>query len=213
MKSGDKELNGRQLQKLQTQRKLLQAARTLTMAGQVPTIAQVAKQAGVSVATAYRYYSDPQRLISDATLDAQMDGGDPDFVGVFENEARGISDPLARLLIAQKQMMANMLDHEAAYRMFIAKGYEEIVRSGLEPSKVRAGGRRILVIEAALKELKPILTKTAWTEMVQELMIVVGPEPYLVLKDFTDLPNDQILMRMNAAITAVFEAHRPKQSE
>ena len=183
------------------------------MAGQVPTIAQVAKQAGVSVATAYRYYSDPQRLISDATLDAQLDGGDPDFVGVFENEAWGISDPLARLLIAQKQMMANMLDHEAAYRMFIAKGYEEIVRSGLEPSKVRAGGRRILVIEAALKELKPILTKTAWTEMVQELMIVVGPEPYLVLKDFTDLPNDQILMRMNAAITAVFEAHRPKQSE
>lgn len=179
----------------------------MALTGQVPTISEVAVHAGVSVATAYRYYSNPQRLISDAGLDAQLDRGDPDFVAVFEAEAKGVSDPLARLLIAQKQMLDNVRSYEAAYRMFIAKGYEELVRNGLKRSKVRAGGRRILMIEAALKALKPQLSAAAWNEMVQGLMIVVGPEPYLVLKGFTDLPDDQIYARINMTITTVFESH------
>lgn len=206
-------LNARQQQKLLTQRKLLQAARELSLTGVKLSIADVAKRAGVSVATAYRYYSDPQRLIADATLDAALDGGQQDFVGVFEHAAAGITDPLTRLLIAQRQVMNQMIEHEAAYRLFIAKGYEEIVRQGPNSRKIVAGGRRVLIIEAALKDLKIQMSPTDWADMVHSLMIVIGPEPFFSLTDFTQLSKEAIFDCVETTIAAVFASHWPRSCD
>lgn len=206
--TGASELSIRQRQKLETQRKLLRAARALGVAGKVPSIADVAKSAGVSVATAYRYYSDPRRLQSDAALDQSLDGGQPDFVGVFEQAVAEVSDPLARLLIAQRQMMGSTIANEAAYRLFVAKGHEEMVRSGLKRNNKPAGGRRVMMIEAALKDLRPQMTATAWRDMVLSLMIVMGPEPFFVLTDFASLPEDKIWPIVERTISTVLAAHQ-----
>jgi AcrR family transcriptional regulator len=201
-------LGVRQKQKLETQRKLLSAARALGSQGRLPSISDVARHANVSIATAYRYYSDPNQLQSDAALDISLEGGQQDFIAVFEAAAKGVTDPLTRLLIAQRQMMDNTLKNEAAYRLFVAKGHEAIVRAGEKRNKQPAGGRRVLMIEAALKDIRTTMDKPAWQDMVHALMIVMGPEPFFILKDFANLSNQQILQVVEPTIAAVLDAHR-----
>lgn len=194
----------RQRQKLETQRKLLRAARALGAGGKLPSISEVAKEAKVSTATAYRYYSDPHRLQTDAALDMSLDQGQPDFVGMFKAASADITDPLERLLIAQRHMMENTIANEAAYRLFVAKGHEDIVRNGLNRRKQAAGGRRVLMIEAALQDIRSKMTDKAWLDLVHGLMIVMGPEPFFVLKDLAGLSDEQIWDIVERTIGRVF---------
>lgn len=170
----------------------------------MPSIAEVAKEAKVSIATAYRYYSDPQRLQTDAALDMSLDQGQPDFVEMFNTATAGVTDPLERLLIAQRHMMNNTIANEAAYRLFVAKGHEEIVRNGMNRHKQAAGGRRVLMIEAALQDIRSKVTDKAWLDLVHGLMIVMGPEPFFVLKDLAGLSDDQIWDVVEQTIGKVF---------
>jgi len=63
--------SGRQKQKLETRKKILETARRLLAAGADYTLDDVAKKASISRATIYRYYSNVNLLSAEAVLDMQ----------------------------------------------------------------------------------------------------------------------------------------------
>lgn len=194
----------RQLKKMETQQSLLQAARDLFAEGGKLTIAAAADRAGISVATAYRYYSDPDKMRRDAALNDKF-GPDPeDFLTRFEAQCSEVCDPLERVLVAQRMMFDFVVETENEYRMFIASSHEHLIREAEEGGRVPSGGRRILLLEAALTPLKDRLSEDEFCELVYRLMLVSGPEPYFVLRDFTSHPTDEIWRLNEAAIRSIY---------
>ena len=66
------EATGRPNQRRRTRKDLLHAAARLMKNGRVPTIEEVAEEALVSRATAYRYFPSVEALVREATLDVAM---------------------------------------------------------------------------------------------------------------------------------------------
>ena len=60
-------------QKRRTRVELLRAAREIIAKGGHPSVAEVADLAGISRATAYRYFSTPDEIIGEAVLDGVAD--------------------------------------------------------------------------------------------------------------------------------------------
>lgn len=200
-------LTRRQAAKLRTQQRLLAAARQMTAAGEEVSVAKAAQRAGISTATAYRYYSDVPTLLSDAALDLRMDEGQDDFIVEFEKRTIGVTDPLERLLIAQKQMAGFTAENETDYRLFMAKAQEQYVRDAAKGRPVARGGRRLMMIEAALKSLKPQMSSSAYRDLVVAVMMLTGPEPYFVLTDYAGLKGEALHAVNAQALRDLYNAH------
>ncbi len=71
-------------QKQRTRQDLLQAASRLMAQGQLPKVADVAKEALVSRATAYRFFSSDEALIAEAAIDVRT----PTATQLFEGGIR-----------------------------------------------------------------------------------------------------------------------------
>ena len=81
-------------QKRRTRQDLLQAAARLMKSGQTPTLAEVAEEALISRATAYRYFSSLEALLAEAPLDGVV----PTPKKLFADDPS--TDPEERLLKA-----------------------------------------------------------------------------------------------------------------
>jgi AcrR family transcriptional regulator len=69
-------------QKQRTRQDLLQAASRLMAQGHLPKVADVAKEALVSRATAYRFFSSDEALIAEAAIDVRT----PTAMQLFEGD-------------------------------------------------------------------------------------------------------------------------------
>lgn len=194
----------RQLRKMETQEKLLAATRALLASGDKISIAVAAKKAGISVATAYRYYSDPEKMRRAAALNRKF-GPDPDvFLDRFEQLCEGSETPLERLIIAQRMMFDFVREHVQEYRGFIASSHEHLRGETSTQKKASSGGRRIILLEAALAPLKDTLSEEKFCELVYRVMPVSGPEPFFVLQDYTSQDIDAIWRTNEAILRAVY---------
>lgn len=192
--------------RLRTQRKLLFAAREMMAQGEPVTVPLVAGRAGVSVATAYRYYSDAETLRTDAALEHGM-APDGDIVTEFERVAEGVTDPRERLLIGQRHMLAFVIERHADYRLFIAKLHEQMLSDNGRGQALSRGGRRQLIIAAALESLEEAFGPERWRDLIHALMLVTGAEPYYILTDFAGLSPQQIMKVNEQAVLDVLDAH------
>lgn len=188
-----------------TRDKLLTAAREIYSEGEKLSIAAAAERAGISVATAYRYYSDPDKMRSDAALGAKFGPNPEDFLARFDVLCAGCSDPLERLVIAQRMMFDFVVENEREYRMFISSSHEHMMRASPNRKKIPAGGRRIILLEAALEPLKEDLANGCLRELLYRLMLVCGPEPYFILHDFTSEKIEDIWRVNETAVRAVYQ--------
>jgi hypothetical protein len=68
------------------------------------------------------------------------------------------------------------------------------------------------VIEQALSGFRSDMNEPEWRTMVHTLMIVMGPEPFFILKDFGGLADEQAWQIVEPTIVAVFNAHWPLQA-
>ncbi len=181
--------SGRIGQKARTRSLLLAAARDQMSKNSNLTVATVAAAAGISTATAYRYFSDPEALKLEAILALDM-GDDGAFLDEFSRRTIGLGDPVDRVVEAHRIMVDFVRRNEAGYRLFIAKGHEQIARAGDVKTQPR-GNRRVPLIEMALSPAKSRLGDR-FNYIVQSVAAACGPEPYFVLKDVFDLSEEQI---------------------
>ncbi|WP_370677474.1 TetR/AcrR family transcriptional regulator [Pleomorphomonas sp. PLEO] len=167
-------------QKKRTRIELLRAARELVEAGGRPSVAEVADRAGISRATAYRYFSTPDEIIREAVLEgiANTIRVEPPPEGAGPAEAAARVD---RLVTDVFQMITS---NESLFRALLGA-------SAVGDSTVRRGGRRLGWLRAALAPLEPALPRPAFERLVNALALLTGIEALVVLRDVCEVETQE----------------------
>jgi len=190
---------GRPNQKSRTRKDLLRAASRLMQQGRSPTLEEVAEEAMVSRATAYRYFPGVETLLTEAALDIAM----PEAESFFADDPS--AEPLERLLRADAAVTAMIRANEAALRAMLIHSLQQGLAAGAAGLPVRQN-RRTPLIEAALApgQFAP------WVRdrLAKALALVIGTESMLAFKDVLQLADDEADSVRRWMIRALVEAAR-----
>jgi AcrR family transcriptional regulator len=157
----------------------VEAAGRLLAEGKQPTISDVAEAAEVSRRTVYMYFPTLDALLVTGalfsstrdTIDAVLDRLDAD----------GVEDVEIRVVTLVRAMQRHAESTEAQGRMLMRLAAE----SGDErpAGQPRRGFRRVEWIERALAPARRHLPRGRYNRLVSALCLVVGWEPFIVLRD------------------------------
>lgn len=164
-------------QELRTRKDLLQAAARLLKQGRKPTLDEVAREALVSRATAYRHFGNIDALLVEAPIDIAT--GDP-----AELFAKNTStDPEKRIDEAEASMHQVVYENEAQLRILLANAIGQ-ERGGSAP---RRQNRRTPLIKAALSPARARFHKGDYEKLCAALALIFGPEAMIVFRDVLNL--------------------------
>ncbi|MDB5422785.1 MAG: transcriptional regulator, TetR family [Phenylobacterium sp.] len=164
-------------QRKRTRKDLLEAASRLMRRGEKPGLEEIAEEALVSRATAYRYFPSLEALFLEASVDVAF----PDAGELFAGGRP--KDVLSRVLAADAAVHDMVLANDAALRMFLAHSLERSVRDpgDLPPRQ----NRRTPLIEAALEPARADLDAAA--PLAEALALLIGTEAMVTLRDVLQL--------------------------
>jgi AcrR family transcriptional regulator len=171
--------SGRRDQKYRTRRALLAAARQLLEQKKSVTVVAAAEAAGISKATAYRYFATPEALLREAVLDGVW--REPEAV---IGDAVNVRDRVHRV---RAYLFEHTRNNEAAHRYFLSKALEAWVQEGGKPKTKLRLARRIPMFEMALAPVRKKLGKREFRDLVMALAGASGIESYIALKDMCEL--------------------------
>lgn len=163
-------------QRRRTRAALVEAATLAVRRSEVPTIEDVAEAAGVSRATAYRYFTSQQALLLEASLDAIASIPDPRIVDEGPVESR--VDAAIRFLVRMAY------DHEPVLRTFLMLSMEQWLKTR-QKSNVNyplRTGRRIPWLDRALAPLQALSPRQR-RRLRTALSMLCGVEAMVVAKD------------------------------
>lgn len=190
----------RSRQKARTRRDLVDAARRLLAAGQLPSVTEVADAAEVSRRTAYRYFTSAEQLITEALLEGlradverEIDAGGP---------GEQMSTRVDRLVHALHDLTST---NERLLRQMIRF---TIDRGPIEPGVPPRPSRRLDYVEQALGPLRDELSPVDFRRLVHATAVVVGIEARIVLQDICGLEEQEILDTERWAAHALLSAAR-----
>jgi AcrR family transcriptional regulator len=162
-----------------THRRLLASAMQLVRRGRTPSVAEVALTAGVSRATAYRYF--PNRSTVIAAVVAESLGPVRSYVPRARDGGQRVRELFSQTFPRFKEFEPHM---RAALQLSLE--HESLERVGLlEEPRYRRGFRRDLLRRAAAP-LRKVLGRRRFDQLLKALSMVYGIEPYVVLKDIWD---------------------------
>lgn len=156
-------------QKQRTRNSILEGARQLMSRGEPVTVAAAAAEHGISRATAYRYFSDPQALALEAGLAT--------LVPPYETVIAGTTDLRSRLAAITAAMIRLTLENEAAFRQYLA---HSVTATGGSGSR---GARRVAYMRRALSEMPHDLSADRESDLVASLATAAGVEGLVALTD------------------------------
>ncbi|SFI88719.1 TetR family transcriptional regulator [Albimonas pacifica] len=170
----------RAAQKARTRKALLAGARALTARGEEVTVAAAAAEAGISKATAYRYFSDPAALAAEAGLDVA--------VASYEEVTAQARDLRGRLAAISLYFYELACDHEPAFRQFLARNLDASLTPARE--RTRRGARRVAMYERALAE-DGTTPRPLRDRLVRELSMATGAEAMIALFDIVGASREE----------------------
>lgn len=194
---------GRVNQRKRTQRALLDAAAALCAEGRLPTFAEIAERALVSRATAYRYYSSAEAVVSEALFERAA----PD-----PNEGlRPGEDPQAMLARVAGQFNALLLQDERALHV-MERSFMSVWLDNEPAARPPRPGRRLRHIEPAVAALAGELTPQQRRRLTLALCMVMGPEAVVSLRDVGGAGIDEVARVASWAATALVAQARAEAS-
>jgi AcrR family transcriptional regulator len=196
----DAEKTGRPNQKSRTRKDLLQAASRLMKQGRKPSLEEVAAEALVSRATAYRYFPRVESLLLEASLDVAVPPADE----LFRNEPD--QDPVARLERVDSVLHDMILANEASLRMMLVNSLQQGVNGESDGEIIARQNRRTPLIEAALEPARHQFKPAAMKNLVKALALIFGTEAMVVFKDVLRLDDADARKVKRWAIRALVEA-------
>lgn len=191
---------GRPNQKSRTRKDLLQAASRLMKQGRTPTLEEVAEEALVSRATAYRYFPSVEALVVEAAVDVAV----PEPQELFRDDAS--RDPVARLQRAESAVHDMVLANEPLLRTMLAHAIQQGIQADENGKLPRRQNRRTPLIEAALEPAREQFKPGSLKVLASALALVVGPEAMIVVKDVLQLDDAEARKVKRWAIRALVEA-------
>lgn len=171
---------GRANQRHRTRKDLLAAAERLLRDGRRPTMEEVAEEAMVSRATAYRYFPNIEALLVEAPIDVAV----PDAERLFAEDRSG--DPVSRLDKAEAALHRMVYENEAPLRIMLAHILLQRAEGGHAEGPARQN-RRTPLIEAALAPVRHRFDEAAYRRLCAALALVFGPESMVVFEDVLQL--------------------------
>ncbi|MCK0208682.1 TetR/AcrR family transcriptional regulator [Starkeya koreensis] len=159
-------------QHYRTRKDLLAAAARLMKEGRKPSLEEVAENARVSRATAYRYFPNLEVMLAEASVHIAM----PEVSGLFDGD--DTTDPTARALKAERALHRIVYDNEPALRVMLASSL--LVENKAVPVRQN---RRLPLIEAALAPARDEMTDDDYRHLCGALALLLGPEAMIVFRD------------------------------
>jgi AcrR family transcriptional regulator len=189
------ERTGRTRQKARTRDALIAATRRLLAQGTTPTVEQAATAAGISRATAYRYFPNQRALLAATypVIDRRSLLPDP-----------APADPAARLAAVADAQTQLVLEQEPELRAQL--------RLALDPHGADRGqlplrrGRRITWIQEGLAPLRGQLPEAELRRLVHAIGAVVGIEALVWLTDIAGLSRQQAVAVMRWSARSLLHA-------
>ena len=160
-------------QRARTRKDLLTAGARLLKQGRTPDMDEVAREAQVSRATAYRYFPTIEALLVEAPVDTEV----PDGAAFFAEDPS--ADPVERAQRAERAMHDVVYRNQAQLRVMLAAS---VVRGGDE-GVPRRQNRRSPLIAAALEPARRKLSRATYERLAAALALVFGTESMIVMED------------------------------
>ncbi|WP_328361114.1 TetR/AcrR family transcriptional regulator [Mycobacterium sp. NBC_00419] len=168
---------GRPNQRARTRKDLLDAASRLLKQGRTPTVDDVAVEAKVSRATAYRYFPSAELLIVETTLDWAMPDADSLLAGATD-------DPVERLERVDAALEEVLAANRPAFRIMLAQTLQRSQDATDYPVRQN---RRTALIEAALAPARDRFDPAALQRLTSALAVVMGTESMVAFSDVLQL--------------------------
>lgn len=186
-------------QRRRTRQDLLQAASRLMSQGQLPKLAEVAKEAMVSRATAYRYFSSDEALMGEAALQDRT----PMAGQLF---ARDTSiDPEERLLKANSFMHDFVWENQTQLRFVVARLLDQAAQSNGSGDMPR-GNRRTEFIQTALAPARDQFDAATYRKLCAAVALVIGTESMIVFRDVLQIEEAEARKVENWMISVLTQA-------
>jgi AcrR family transcriptional regulator len=184
-------------QKQRTRQALVDAAKTLAANGRPLTIADVAEAAQVSVATAYRYFSNPNDLVLEAAAPhvPQIMADLPD-------------DPANRIDEVVRRLAEFQFGDEALWRAMLRADLERWAQQAALDSEERVPIRdsnRLDMVQEALAPLADKLPPQLHRRLIMATMLVCGMEALVAARDACGLEPDEATEVMRWAAQALLQ--------
>lgn len=169
-----------------TQQLMLETARRLMQDGETPSVSEVAEAAGVSRATAYRYFPSQAALVQTVVDEA---------LGPILSWSSESKDAEARVTDLLTSSMPRILEYEATFKAALKLSLDQWARRqagtlGSEPPFKR--GHRVDLLQSAIAPLRKTLPKKAFARLAKALSLTYGLEVLIILKDLWGLEANEI---------------------
>lgn len=183
-----------------TRRLMLDTATRMMHAGDTPSVTTVAEAAGVSRATAYRYFPSQAALV-----DAVVDEG----LGPILSWSSASTDAETRVVDLLETSMPRILEFEATFKAALKLTLEQWAEqhsggASTEPPFRR--GHRVQMLQQAIAPLKAELTRAQFDRLAKALSLVYGLEVLIILKDIWGLKQSETQSVAVWAATALVRA-------
>ncbi|MFC5522215.1 TetR/AcrR family transcriptional regulator [Polaromonas jejuensis] len=175
---------GRSNQKRRTRQALIDAALALREEGRDPTFAEVAERALVSRATAYRYFSSVEALVSETAAERAMP--------LLEHVYRPGDDPAQAIGVAARELNKILLDDEVGLHV-MERSFMAVWLENERDSRPARPGRRMKYIRPIVDALKDELPPAARQRLSQALSMVMGSEAVLAVRDIAGASVDEAI--------------------
>jgi AcrR family transcriptional regulator len=156
--------------------RLLNQAVKLVRRGRIPSVAEVAQSAGVSRATAYRYFPSRSKLVSAVIAEA---------LGPVRRAVPQQGDPKQRLHELLDRTYSRFKEYEPHMRaaLQLALEHQSLEAAGLLEEEKFKRGQRTEILATTIAPLKAKLSRKQYDRLLKALAVVYGIEPMIILKD------------------------------
>lgn len=161
-------------QELRARKDLLLAAGRLLKAGRKPTMDDVAREALISRATAYRHFGSIDALLVEVPIDAAVTDPAEIFAGNTSTDVE------ARAVEAEASMHKVTYENEAQLRVLLSK---TVARDADDDDTPRRQNRRTPLIEAALAPGRDRFSDDSYRKLCAALALIFGTEAMIVFRD------------------------------
>jgi AcrR family transcriptional regulator len=171
--------------KARTLRLLLDEAGAMLGEGESLSVAVVAARAGVSRATAYRYFPSRSKLINAIVEDS---------LGPVHTLASTIPGGRERIRELFEQTFPRFKEYEHQLRAALQLSLEHaaLERAGKLAEEPYRRGHRIKILSHAAAPLQPALGKRRFDRLVRALSVIYGIEAHVVLRDIWGASDGEI---------------------
>ena len=163
-------------------------------------VAEVAEEALISRATAYRYFPSREALLSEAPIDGRV----PTPEELFSDDR--VTDPVERLDKAEAALHTMIYANQAQLRVMLARMLERAVEQNGDTGAPVRQNRRGELIEAALAPARDRFDDETYEKLCAALATLFGTESMVVFSDVLQMDADRARAVKRWAIEALVKA-------